>query len=238
MAYRKVRKYGRRRRGVGGGPPRYNKRRRQTRARASPRTTLTNFRNTTPYAQRYITKLKYSENYQPGSVAYSIFRFRINSLYDPNYTGGGHQPYGFDQLSAVYNRYRVISCSYAITIASSVNYLNCCVVPTNDVPAPTTMAQAKEMPRARWATGGGGTNVIRLKGKCYIPSLFGRTRAQYMADDRYQSLTTLDPNEAAILNIILADCNDTSAMSGVAVSVTLVFTAELFDYNILPQSTI
>lgn len=33
--------------------------------------------------------------------------FRANSLYDPDYTGAGHQPLGFDQWSAVYGYYYV-----------------------------------------------------------------------------------------------------------------------------------
>jgi hypothetical protein len=35
---------------------------------------------------------------------------RLNSLVDPNATGTGHQPYGFDQLAAIYAKYRVLNC--------------------------------------------------------------------------------------------------------------------------------
>lgn len=33
--------------------------------------------------------------------------FRLNSLYDPDYTGTGHQPLGFDQWASVYDKYYV-----------------------------------------------------------------------------------------------------------------------------------
>lgn len=36
------------------------------------------------------------------------FIFRLNSCYDPNYTGVGHQPRGFDQWMNIYNNYTVI----------------------------------------------------------------------------------------------------------------------------------
>lgn len=31
----------------------------------------------------------------------------MNSVFDPDYTGGGHQPQGFDEYSALYDSYRV-----------------------------------------------------------------------------------------------------------------------------------
>jgi len=34
--------------------------------------------------------------------------FSANSLYDPNTSGTGHQPLGFDQLAAIYNHYTVL----------------------------------------------------------------------------------------------------------------------------------
>ncbi len=37
----------------------------------------------------------------------SEYVFRLNSLYDPDLTGTGHQPYGFDQFAALYSRYKV-----------------------------------------------------------------------------------------------------------------------------------
>lgn len=35
-------------------------------------------------------------------------QFRANSIFDPDFTGVGHQPLGHDQMAALYNRYIVI----------------------------------------------------------------------------------------------------------------------------------
>jgi len=35
-------------------------------------------------------------------------RFRANGMYDPNQTAGGHQPLFYDQMSVLYNHWKVI----------------------------------------------------------------------------------------------------------------------------------
>lgn len=44
------------------------------------------------------------------------WQWRINSLYDPDFTGGGVQPTTFDQWMALYDRYRVLSVEIDLTI--------------------------------------------------------------------------------------------------------------------------
>lgn len=39
-----------------------------------------------------------------------------NGLYDPNYSGVGHQPYYFDQMSAIYDHYCVLSSTFTVRI--------------------------------------------------------------------------------------------------------------------------
>ncbi|AYP28731.1 MAG: putative capsid protein [Circoviridae sp.] len=43
--------------------------------------------------------------------------FSMNSLFDPNRTGTGHQPYGFDQLAAFYGRYYVTGAKMICTFS-------------------------------------------------------------------------------------------------------------------------
>jgi hypothetical protein len=53
-----------------------------------------------------------------GNGYYDTHVFRGNSVYDPDYTGVGVQPYYFDNLAAIYNRYRVISSTIVVTLMS------------------------------------------------------------------------------------------------------------------------
>lgn len=43
---------------------------------------------------------------------------RLNSLYDPDFTGVGHQPYGYDQLTPLYRRYMVTHVGFEVTLTN------------------------------------------------------------------------------------------------------------------------
>lgn len=44
-------------------------------------------------------------------------QFRINSIFDPNYTDTGHQPMGRDLLATIYNYYRVLKTEFSCELA-------------------------------------------------------------------------------------------------------------------------
>lgn len=45
--------------------------------------------------------------------------FRANDLFDPDYTGIGHQPIGFDQMMQMYRNYTVIGSKITVTFRNS-----------------------------------------------------------------------------------------------------------------------
>lgn len=49
-------------------------------------------------------------------TTYSEYQFRLTSLYDPDLTGTGHQPRGYDQLSTIYTGYLVLGVKYDIEL--------------------------------------------------------------------------------------------------------------------------
>lgn len=187
-----------------------------------------------PLAQRYITKHKYSESYTLQLTNSYTQVMNLNSLFDPNRTGVGHQPYGYDQLSALYNRYRVISCKYVINAYSGTNAIRYGCIASNDVPPINSMSELVENPRAQFRVQFPGGSSTRITGNVYLPSLMGRTKAEYMADDRYQSPVGSSPAELALLTIIGADITDAS--TNVLCTVTMEYTVEWFDIIPLEQS--
>ncbi len=66
----------------------------------------TTFRNTLTYYEQ----INYYANSTPQSYV-----FRGNSVFDPNYTGTGSQPTGFDDLSALFYHYYVVGSRIEVT---------------------------------------------------------------------------------------------------------------------------
>jgi len=78
--------------------------------------------STYPFPRTTTRKLKYVGSFGLDSAtasALATHTFSCNGLYDPDITGTGHQPYGFDQLMALYNHYEVLSSKIKITIADN-----------------------------------------------------------------------------------------------------------------------
>ncbi len=86
----------------------------------------------------HLCKLRYNTNLNmdasTGSTAFHLMR--ANDLYDPDATGIGHQPLGFDQLMTLYNKFvvlgSIIKCNFTTqsTGATAVQYVG--VFPTTD----------------------------------------------------------------------------------------------------------
>lgn len=195
--------------------------------------TNNNLGSLNPIPQRYICKMKYAE--AVATDAFGRFTFNLNSIYDPNRTGTGHQPYGRDTLETLYNRYRVISCSYRILAPRNDQTIQLAAQPANEVLSFTTVSEMKENPRSRYITQSPGGQVIPLSSKVFIPSLVGRTASQYMADDRYQADMGNNPSELAILNVMCATGADVP-LTNSALNIELVYTVEFFDVKHLAQS--
>lgn len=191
-----------------------------------------------PVAPRLITKLKWNICFASSGAAIDQI-INLNSLYQPSNTVGvaSHQPYGYDQLTPLYNRYRVFAVSYVLTATALDSNQNTIGIVADNTNAPYTNVQLfAEAPRSiiKQVNGNGSQNMI--KGRLSMPRLNGQTKAQYMADDRFQAGTTQSPTELLCLHIgnwgsLSANATDTTLFN-----LTVVYHAEFFDPNRLPSS--
>lgn len=165
--------------------------------------------------------------------------FNLNSLFDPNRTGTGHQPYGFDQLAAIYNRYRVWETRWKVTFHAESQGFYVLSVPSNGALATSivdgsSFQSAGEIRGAVTKSQGTGANSVFLRGRMKLNNLNGTTPTEYEGDDRFQALTSSSPSELLLLNI--GTYNPSGSTTAIDFVVELWFYVELHDPFILGSS--
>jgi len=164
-----------------------------------------------PISQRAVRCLEYTDIESRTLVAATVNDrlWNLNSIFDPDRSGAGHQPLYRDQLSAMYGRYRVFACAYRIDVyntdSASSSYVNVCVVPNNSTSAFTDMNAAMEAPGAMTKTLGysaSSTSTCFFSKYINLPQLNGVSAAEYKADDRFQAALSSDPTEQLCLHVV------------------------------------
>ncbi len=177
---------------------------------------------TGPLPQWIPIKLEYSELISISVLggATSDYIFNMNSLFDPNRTGIGHQPRGFDQLTPLYNRYCIDQCSWDIEIPSLPVNMQYAVVPANGISVITDVSDAAERRFSSIrAIGTGGPNAV-FRGSCNLPNFLGRSLYNYHIDDTCASQVTTSPNEVLELHIVSTNPGLTGATVTLFVKLT------------------
>ncbi len=168
--------------------------------------------------------------------------YRLNSLFDPDLTDGGHQPYGYDQLTPLYRHYKVNGARVEVVFTDPSEDGMACVVqirsPTNlyDLPL-TSIGQCKEQPMTV-IRGINNSGKQKLKISQYIPlsTVSGLTPLQFKADiDLFSALTTANP---AMSPVVAIACASERANQGASIigRITIVYYATLYDRVVQLQS--
>lgn len=192
---------------------------------------------------RYFCKLKYSEQfgmiYTPATAA--TYQFRANSIYDPNYTGTGHQPLGHDQLITLYNRYRVYGCKYRIffTNISTTEQAEVAVQLRPNLTVNSVYDTIRESAYTVWKSilgvEGSGQATRMCKGYASIPKLRGCTKTRMKSDDSFQAIVGNNPSITPSINLHMQN-QDVGTGVTVRARVDLVYLCEFFDRKDLDQS--
>jgi len=72
--------------------------------------------NRGPLLKQQLVNFRYQDvrSIQPAALATAVHIFSANGAYDPDISGGGHQPRGFDQLMQLYDHFVVIATKITI----------------------------------------------------------------------------------------------------------------------------
>ena len=133
------------------------------------------FATSYPIATNQRVLLRYNDYNKLTSTAGSSAtqQFRMNSCYDTDYTYLGHQPYGWDQISALYNYYCVVKFTIVLRYTALSNAMRVVIEPRFNNSSITADLQAV-MERNK------SLNFIAVpnetgykKYTCYLPNLAG-----------------------------------------------------------------
>lgn len=185
-----------------------------------------------PVAPRSICSMRYNALFQSTIAGDQVFN--LNSTFDPDLTGIGHQPYGRDTYATLYNRYRVfaVSGSVATTTTSGTGIVS--IVATNSSTPLTSQTLIAEMPNSRKNVVCNG-QVKVIKFKYSLPRVNGSTSTAYKSDDRFQALANANPAEIICLHVLSTDSLGTSTTT-IFNDITLNYHVEWFDPAPLVQS--
>ncbi len=190
MPYKRRRSFRRRRRKSYKRKPRAVRRRKRRSSRAG---------YSVPTGGRYKKlKFRYVESHSHAIAALTGIvqnkqTWNINSLFDPDLTGIGHQPLGFDNWAVFFSRYRVIGCNVNVKLTNTSDYAFYAVLQsrtTEDKAAPSTVFSTLiENNRGtiirRLADHDAAGGNITINKYYSIATLFGTTAAAVMTDDKY-----------------------------------------------------
>ncbi len=187
---------------------------------AGPRQTCWGGDGTVVCADSVRVLLPYEMTYLQATTLGSVGlqQFRGNSCFDPDLTGTGLQPTGFDQWAAFFNEYTVVSSYIEIeNITGTISTTEIVVYPSYNASAPTSSEDASARPYAKRAIGNPNGNGIknRLSQSMSTAQMMGVRDEAVLDDDQYGATTSANPGSAAVWywNIVHQNLTSTSTLA-------------------------
>ncbi len=167
----------------------------------------------------------------------------LNSLFAPR--SGGHQPYGFDTMATLYQRYRVLSCAVEGTVISRNAQTVTVYAFFGFYPSAATFSQTgvalaysvlPEKPNHSMILlqGGGNRTAVDFKRNLQMHVLEGVTAAQYYAEKDYTAAVGASPTLMPTMQLSTSSNPTTSVSSDWRLN--FCFMTEFFERTVLAQS--
>jgi len=188
------------------------------------------------------TQHRYSENVQiandniTGRTA-TEYAFRLGSLFDPNFTGVGHQPRGFDQMAAFYSKNVVYKVHVQIRVlgqtagSSPYNFLAINVrnsESTYVLSGSKTSDEIQEVSNNTvMAIDPTGVNNKTFDQEFYLADVDGVAREKIFTDIIYEGGSTFNPQRTAYLSVATGN-NDDIVSQAIRLQVNLVMYAKWY----------
>lgn len=118
-----------------------------------------------PNQMRNILRYSTTINLDPVAGLPQHYLFRATSIFDPDATGTGHQPYGHDTLASIYNHYQVDECIITMTSTSVGTNGIFGITVTDDSSVNSDFDTVREQKGATFASIAASPNPVRVMSK-------------------------------------------------------------------------
>lgn len=198
-----------------------------------------------PFGKQFYTKLRYNEahTFSAGGAANfaSSYEMNLNSLYDPNESGVGHQPMGFDQLMNIYEKYTVVAAKITVAFLPDTTVPSVCGLRLKDGNTLSLVDKKKliENGDSKWAyasTANGGNNRIILSKNVNVKKFFGQKAI--VGDEKFTMSKTAEPadDDSVVAELWVAPISASDTHGRCVVDINIEYTAVFTEPIDLPLS--
>lgn len=144
-----------------------------------------------------------------GSPGVPLFRtYTCNGLFDPDISGTGHQPIGFDTMMSLYTQYTVLRSRISVTVAADqATRITILLSPdTTQINDPITLTEngllSSRVIDGNAANGGTGQRIRTFELDCDIAKYFSRRRGDILNDRSLSGTVSSNPTEQVYFQIV------------------------------------
>lgn len=193
-----------------------------------------------PLGPMFKATLSYFEpqiDMDPSLSGISWYNFSANGLYDPNITGSGHSPLGFDQLMSMYDHYTVIGAKIIVNLFNTDTTYPMIVgirvadttTATNDITQIIENGNVNYTVTNPYKTDGSAVTLTR---KLSIKNFFKKP----LSDDVFSGAVTSNPAEQVYFQVFCYSTNASFDAAGVRMNVRLEYISLFKEPKLLATS--
>lgn len=197
----------------------------------------------TPIAKSLITTLKYATAIRMTQTVADTMKshyFRANSIYDPDFTGGGHQPLGTDQLLALYEHFTVLGSKITLRCINADSTNNAILAVSTVSETSTAVLDINrliELGKSKYAVltdNAGGKPQTTVSQYFNTKRFFGVKDPN--GDDQYQGSASSNPAEEAFFLIGMQNLAPAVVVNSVDCMLEIEYRVQFSEPKIIAQS--
>ncbi len=182
------------------------------------------------FRRSYLTYHALGTLTEPAASTGGIYQFRLNSVYDPDFTGVGSTAMGYVALTGLYNMFRVVRVRAIVRLAlSTTGQAVVGMLPglNSTVTSTYRLLEAEPNASSKFIQGnvGGGHSVAEFNVVYSLPKVCGVTRAQYMTDFDFAHTAGSNPSKPVYLTVFIA--GNSGAAQTMVFNVRLIYEVEI-----------